>query len=61
MSKVNQREIVMSADDFKVAIHEMVEGLKNMHIRLMRIEKWMVRQEEDKKQKQFRSTSTKLK
>lgn len=43
----------MTTEEFELTIDELVKGMTNLHNRLLRIEKWMLRHEEvRKKQKQ---------
>lgn len=47
----------MSPQEFMLAIDELVKGMTQLHNRLLRIEKWMLRQEGlEKRRKQFLKT-----
>ena len=53
----------MSDVDFEKYLDEIINGMTQLHNRLLRIEKWMLRQEEDRKKrkKMFLITNTKQK
>jgi hypothetical protein len=46
---MSEEKGTMTAQEFELAIDELVKGMTAFHNRLLRIEKWMLKQEELKK------------
>ena len=50
---MTEQKSTMSAEEFELAIDELVKGMTQLHNRLLRIEKWMLRIDEEKKRRKL--------